>query len=241
MAGWMNHFMELIASLPGSVAEDLFIDPFSLFFLMALVAFMISAISIYRPYKLNALLLILVILGIRSAQKEYTMDHSSEIQVAHFNGGSLVTFREGKRADHYIFSGDTVTVARIHAYIDRTWRRARMQNQVLGMLAAEQVEGNVSCCRPLARGLSLLGNDNLSGLVVSGRGNPFDGKFPCVRAPDFILLCNGAGNPGFLQELPADTRIIIDGSNIRSNAVALRISDIYVHRTDLNGAFLMHW
>lgn len=209
LAGWMNRVMEVVSSMPGAVAGDLYMDRAGCVFFMALTGLVISAVVRWRASIITGFLLVMVLILYDGAGKTCRLIHSSELVVAHFNGGSLVSIREGVRADHYVYAADSMTFAWMQEYLDRTWRRDRLRNHLYRLHDTASVAGSVTSSRKIARGISLIGNDRLSLMVVSGTAGDDHGEVPswsalcnragscalrCDRTPDFILLCNGAAS-----------------------------------------------
>jgi len=242
LAGWMNRVMEYVSSIPGAVAGNLHIDRAECLFFMILVGLVISAITRWRGSLLTRFFLVIALVLIDNAGKTCRLIHTSEMVAAHFTGGSLVTFREGIRADHYIYAADSVTFVRMNEYLCRTWGRVRLRNHLFILHDTISAEGSVTCSRMLAPGIRIIGNDHLSGLVVSGTGSPVHDAVAGEWIPDFILLCNGAGSGGTgIMEIPAGTCLIIDGSNIRRWVAPQYITTGNAHLTGDRGAFILRW
>ncbi len=249
MAGLMTRIMEIIAALPGAVVSELQLERISLCLLMVSLLFLFLVVNkssrLYR-YLLAGSLFLLLLSGSLS---RYNSRYSSEMVIAHFNRASMVTFREGARADHYLWQYDTTSINYMNQYIGMAWNRHLYENRVFIIDGPVAARGAVSGCIPLSSGIWYAGNDQIKGCLISGlpgeqqliRTAAFWECFRPLRK-DFMLL---SGEPGDFQIPPlplvGETDLIADGSNRRWYVERLKITRDKLYNTRQQGAFMKRW
>ncbi|MCK4747439.1 MAG: ComEC family competence protein, partial [Bacteroidales bacterium] len=214
LAGIMNRTMEFVSSIPGSVIGNLYLDKPSLGLYMMMVV-LITMILYDRTRLSRYLFLLLLSLSLAwSSLSRYQTAGTSELVVAHFNGGSLVTFREGFQLDHYQWCRDAEILIYMERYLELAWGERRFRNTIYPLTGNDPVSGTISGCIPLGKGMWLLGNNVSRGLTINGSINQITMEsLPDIQG-DFILI---SGEPRFT--LPAKSLAysgsdwIIDGSN----------------------------
>jgi competence protein ComEC len=238
----MNRSMELIASIPGATLEDLYLDQLNLLLLMIIV-FLVMYVLNYRITLPRYILLFMVsALLAWSSWNRYNGLQTAELVVLHFNGCSLVTFREGRHVDHYYRCRDSTGFAYMSQYMATTWDSRRFETCTFEICDSMQIEGTISGCCPIDRDLWLLGNDRIKGWMVTGSSGQDHMHLLADRQADFILL---SGEPR-LQNLSErggmfQCDLIVDGSNRMWYTRGLEIHNEPIHFTSHHGAYLKRW
>jgi competence protein ComEC len=248
LAAWLNGAMEAVASIPGAVVTDLHMDPLCIFLLMVILFLGVTALDGKRKPALLSALFVLSILLIRSTQLELSRSATDQLVIAHFRNGSLVTFREGRKVDHYIWCSDPSVVASMDRYLAGTWNRRNFEVSVItvnnagsGEEPACTVSGGISCCSRIGPGTWLAGNRERKGLVIIGTGNEGLSVIPFISGLDFVLL---SGEPP-LTPAAADRlfkgpwQVVADGSCGARYRSLLRAPPERIHDTHSRGAFMM--
>ena len=143
--------------------------------------------------------------------------------------------------DHYIFSGDAQTLARMDQYLTAVWDGRRFEMSVISpnIGSPEPGElGGTSCVLRLCPGIWLIGNSRIRGLVMEG--SPAMDALGILSGldPDFILL---SGEP-FLNrpgELPEGGGLVLDGSSRSWYSGELLKAGLRFHNTAIHGAFVL--
>jgi hypothetical protein len=182
-------------------------------------------------------------MGVWQASNRIARSELTEVQVAHFRGGSLLSIREGRVVDHYIFSGDPITIARMDQYLSATCGGRHLEMSVIcpnkGSLGQEE-PGGCSSVIGLSSGIWLIGNSRIGGLVMEG--SPAEETLTILSGldPDFILL---SGEPLLygLSELPEGGRLVVDGSSRSWYSGKLLKSGLRFHNTATHGAFVLQY
>ncbi len=247
MAQLMNRFMEEVASLPGAVIGDLYMERFNLVLLMGILLLAMVALNIRSRLPRYLLAGIISMSLIWNAWFRYRILHSSEMMITHFYRSSLVSFREGFQVDHYCWYGDSVSLHYMDKYRLSVWSKRMYENQLFEMKKMIPVNGKISLCIPVVPGIWTLGNDHTRGLVITGDlREPWD-FFSGYRS-DFVLF---SGNPP-TRNLPEELfelhcTLVIDGSNSSwflpgfTRWSSGRKLTGRLHHTLLDGAFLKRW
>lgn len=235
----LNLTMEVVASMPGSVITNLSMSSMNLVLLMILLLFVMmlprdpTHLSGYLSVALFSILLI------SSSHSRLNALYSSEFVVAHFNKGSLVTFREGACVDHYQLAGSRETEEMMEQYVDMVWNSYRYRCKYIKPGEDTIAYGSVSQCRKVGEGIWMLGNNSLRGGVISGtfKGGEFR-AFGEVTL-NFILLSEEP-DVGRLKEDPG-LDIIIDGSNRSWYTRNSEQKYKGIYHTDKKGAYRVRW
>lgn len=238
----MNRSMELIASIPGATLEDLHLDQLNLFLLMIIV-FLVMYVLNYR-FTLPRYILLFMVSALLAwnSWSRFNRVRTAELVVLHFNGCSLVTFREGRHVDHYYRCRDSTGFTYMSQYMATTWDNRRFETCTFEICDSVQIEGAISGCSPIDRDLWVLGNDRINGWMISGSHGQDHMHLLADRQPDFILL---SGEPR-LQNLSERGEmfrcdLIADGSNRWWYIRQLELEKETIHTTRHQGAYLKRW
>ena len=246
----LNHTVSFIGSLPGSVIGNLYMDRTGMLLLMMLIVLVISILHDRRNLFRYLLMAQLVLILGRNSWSRYQTFHSSEVVAAHFNGGSLLIFREGACVESYIWTGNPRVADRMVRYMEKSWSyrfygSATFHQNGSGCReesVSGSKEGVVSACRSLCRGAWLVGNDRIRGLVLSGLFNPADVPLLRGRKWDFILLSGEPDVASRIEDLLSPgTLVIVDGSNSHLFAEGLGPHRGQLHETLRRGAYAERW
>lgn len=242
LASLMNQSMEMVASIPGSVIDHLYLDITSLCLIMIMIFLGIVVLNERTTfYRYILLFMVCSVLGWTS-WKRYASYHTSEFIVAHFNGGSLVTFREGLCVDHYLWYRDPQSVIYMDQYIESVWGNGRYDCRKYDLSDVQLHQGSVSVCRPVDRGAWMLGNNRIHGLVISDSFGPDHERILAGNTGDFILLSGEPRNLRILDNpLPANCHLIVDGSNRGWYTRRFETLTDQIHITRQHGAYLKRW
>jgi len=242
LGGLMNQSMEIVASLPGSVIDHLYLDRTSMYLIVTLI--FLGIVLLYDRTTISRHLMLLMAFAVLcwSSWSRYSSFHSSEFVVAHFNGGSLVTFRVGIRVDHYKWCRDPKTAVYMDQYVESVWGKRRYGIHTWDMCDSLQQKGSGSGCQQVDRGIWILGNNRFKGLVVTGSFRPDHLKITTGNPGDFILLLGEPRLAGLLEiPLSSGCSLIVDGSNRRWYSNLLKTFYDRVHITSDHGAYLKRW
>ncbi len=241
LGGMMNSSMEAIASIPGSVVGNLFMDPLNAVLCMILV--ILAILWIRRPggSLFNLFLLTLVLIFVQNTRINTCLQRTNQASVAHFRKSSLVTIREGLVVDHYIWCSDPASWNYMNKYIKTAWGRGCYKVSVIKVseVSSGQVHGGISSCIQLSPGVWTVGNGGVRGIVITGEGDvEHTGILPEPGA-DFLLL---SGEPNLSDGhgttlFPGSWDLIADGSN--RGWYGNRLLDLaeQVHLTGEKGAY----
>ncbi len=239
----LNSLMEFIASFPGSVVTGLYTDRVITLMLMIILFLLILFLNSRKRAAICLSIAALCFMGLWQASESLTRLQSAEAQVAHFRGGSLLSIREGGVVDHYIFSGDPVTIARMDQYLSLSCGGRRFEMSVIspnkGSPGQEEL-GGASCAIGLSPGIWLVGNSRIRGLVMEGSPAAETVMLLSGLDPDFILL---SGEPllNGLSELPNGGSLVLDGSSRSWYSLKLLKAGLRFHNTATHGAFVMQY
>ncbi|MEN8158133.1 MAG: ComEC/Rec2 family competence protein [Bacteroidota bacterium] len=218
LGGLMNSSMEAIASIPGSVLGNLFMDPLYAVLCMILVTITILWISKPGGALSTLFLLTLVLIFAHNTRIHTSLQSTNQASVAHFRKSSLVTIREGLVVDHYIWCSDPASWNYMDRYIKTAWGRGCYKVSVIRVSetpSGQQLHGGITSCIELSPGVWTVGNEGVRGMVITGEGDVGHPGFLPEPGADFLLL---SGEP----DLPAghgttllsgSWDLIADGSN----------------------------
>lgn len=242
MGNVMNRSMEFVASIPGAVIGELSLDQMSLFMLMA-VLFMGIIMLNYRSTfpRYGIIFLFSVMLGWTSWSR-YNRLHSAEMIVSHFNGCSLVTFREGLQVDHYSWYRGGSTNTYMDQFKSMTWNSRRYETRSIETGDSVHMQGVISTCRLVAPGLWIVGNDRIKGWVITALPGEDHLDILSDRPGDFILLsCEPRIRKSFVYEGAVSCDLIVDGSNRNWYIRQMKRREEPIHFTGHQGAYLKRW
>lgn len=249
LASLMNRFMDLLSSLPAAVLDDLHLNRAKL---LAWLLILVLAIIFLHGRRRIPVFLLMLLVSVTMAWNSLSAlkrRSSSELVISHFRGASMITFREGKKVNHYCWYSDSTSRFYMKAFRDAYWSRRIFKNQLYEPEKSQQYTGSISACIPLAEGAWCLGGGACGGLLLSHGVNPgiweaalADSMQDQVWRPDFILL---SGEPHLdltHQDMwMSDAVLVIDGSN-RSKfqeRIAGKLDRVYL--TDRSGAYMKRW
>jgi competence protein ComEC len=235
----LNLTMEVVASIPGSVIANLSLSGLNLTLLMTLllVVMMLPGDRIHLSGYLFVILFSVLLFS--TSRNRFNTLHSSELVVAHFNGGSLVTFREGIHVDHYLLAGKPDTEKQMEKYVDLVWNKYRYRSRYMQAGEHPNSQGFVSRCCTIGKGIWMLGNNNLRGCVISGALN--EGNLDVLAGwPINFILLSDEPDLGKLTER-AGLDIIIDGSNRDWYAGKAELKYNKIYLTGKRGAYRLRW
>ena len=239
----LNSLMELIASFPGSVVTELYTDRVTTLTLMIILFLLILFLNTRKRAAICLSIVAFCFMGVWQASNRIARSQLTEAQVAHFRGGSLLSVREGGVVDHYIFSSDPVTIARMDQYLSAACGGRHFEMSVIcpdkGSPGQEE-PGGCSSVIGLSSGIWLIGNSRIRGLVMEG--SPAKETLTILSGldPDFILL---SGEPLLygLSELPEGGRLVLDGSSRSWYSGKLLKTGLSFHNTATHGAFVLQY
>lgn len=235
----LNFTMETVASIPGSVIANLGLSSLNLTLLMTLLL-VVMMLPGDRTHLSRYLFVILFsLLLFTTSRNRFNTLYSSELVVAHFNDGSLVTFREGIHVDHYQLAGNPDTEKQMDKYVDLAWNKYRYRSRYIQPGVDSISQGFVSQCCTIGQGAWMLGNNNLQGCVISGSLK--EGNLDVfTEGPINFILLSAEPDVGKLKE-HAGLDIIIDGSNRDwyTGKAELKYNKIYL--TGKRGAYRLRW
>jgi len=243
LAFLINFSVEWVASVPGGVVTDLNLHATKLCLWMGIICTVMVIMNHRMALSRYVLIALLSALLCWTARGRYLHAHSSEFVIGHFNHSSIITFREGKKVDHYCLYRDSAAFNYLEQYAAQNWSRRSFQTRMIELESLGSVKGDISDCKGLTPGMWLLGNDRIKGWVISGTPEPFTGF-----GVDFVLL---SGNPPFshipLELLKSSGEVILDGSNSSWYvSVIERVKEknqygFISYNTGEHGAYLKRW
>jgi len=209
LAFLINFSVEWVASIPGGVVTDLNLHKTNLCLWMGIICTMMVILNHRMALARYFLIGLLSASLCWTARGRYLRTHSSELVIGHFNHASIVTFREGKKVDHYCLYRDSAAFHYLEQYTSQNWNRRNFQTSIIELGSMDSMKGAISDYNVMTPGVWLLGNDRIKGWVISGTPEPFTGI-----GGDFVLL---TGNPPLshlpLELLRSSGEVILDGSN----------------------------
>jgi competence protein ComEC len=176
----MNRVMEFVSSVPGSVIGHLFLDPVCLALALSVFFLVILILNARSRWPFFILMLAVSMILVHSATARFSCARSRQFMIAHFNGGSMVTFRQGFFVDHYIWCRDPGNVAYMDRYLEIAWGRRCYESSVIwingsvklenaeGESVTDKLSGSISTCYSIVPGIWLVGNNGQNCLVVAG-------------------------------------------------------------------------
>ena len=161
----------------------------------------------------------------------------------------MVTLQEGKRVDHYCWYRDSSSLDYMQKYRSDAWSRRIYQNHLHEVGESTHIDGSVSTCIELTRGVWSVGNNKVSFWVVTGPVKdtlsakwPFDFAWTGWNPPEFILL---SGEPKVLNLdfLAPDSAIelLMDGSSRNWYSERMHARQVRIHDTERQGAYVKRW
>ena len=248
LARLMNRSMEYLSSLPGAVQSGLQLDKFSL--LIWLMILLLGIIALYGRRRILYLLgLLITALLLGSAYSVLKRRSSSELVIAHFNGSSMLSVREGTWVDHYCWYRDSSSREFMKTYRTLNWSSRTYINYLCEVEEGHRAAGRISTCIQVAGGAWLFGGCRYQGLVLTAYVDEhlWDcvyGDSACYRAerPDFVLL---SGEP-VMEGLQGDSwmtkvDLLIDGSNRSWYKERFKAEEDRIYLTDEYGAYVKRW
>ncbi len=209
LAFLINFSVERVASIPGGVVTDLNLQTITLCLWMGVVFTLMIILNHKMALARYFLIGLLSALLCYTARDRYLCTHSSELVIGHFNQASIITFREGKKVDHYCLCRDSAAFHYLEKYTSQNWSRRSFQTRMIELGRQNSAKGVISDCKEVTPGVWLLGNDRIKGWVIAGASEPIFGF-----GLDFVLL---SGNPPLrniaLELLNSSGEVILDGSN----------------------------
>jgi competence protein ComEC len=241
-ADLMNHAMELVAGLPGAVIRDLQPDRVTL--ILLLVATLLGVLSIMdrKHWPRYGLMLAIAAINSWGTITCHMRKHSSLLLVTHFNRGSQILISQGKWMDCYRFSGDSVVIAGMDHYISNSWGSMIVNIMDINTIESPSHHGTVSACHPVADGCWLVGNDHITGWMVTGAARKTFLELVFQHPGSFIVL---SGNARVSHELTGKllkvNRVIADGSNSNWYVEQMKGRIHLLHVTAEQGAYTAAW
>jgi len=249
LAYLMNLSMEAVASLPGALLEERHLSFGMLIFWMLLLCMSMLAIQGRSRLPGYLVLFIISLMLFRCAWTHAYRSRTSQLVLCHFRGASMVSLREGDRVDHYFWYSDSSSFSYMQDYRSVAWSRQVYQNHLLEAGDSARIQGSVSACIKLARGVWSVGNDQIVFWVVTKahNGNHLVKMLSeCAETggnwPDFVLL---SGEPKVLnlELLPPGLplKLVLDGSNRNWYRERMHASLVPIHDTEKLGAYVKRW
>ncbi len=238
----MNRSMEIIASIPGARIDHLQLDHWSLymFLIILILAMYMLNYRITLPRYIFWFLIAALLLW--SSWTRYRELHKAELAILHFSGCSLVTFREGYHVDLYFRCGNRSGYTYMNHYIASTWDKRRFKTHTFDISDSAQNQGIITSCNPIAEDLLMVGNDQISGWIISGSYGHDYMDLLAERQGDFILF---SGEPPMLNSRDhtrlAQFDLIVDGSNRKWYTRQMELEKVPIHFTRYQGAYLKEW
>jgi competence protein ComEC len=240
LARLMNRSMEYLSSLPGAVLGDLQLDPPDLLVWLLVMLLGLMAMHGRSRFPGYLVLLLLSIVLVWNAFTSLERRSGSSMVITHFRGASMLSLRVGEHVDHYCWYRDTGSVAYLEAYRELAWNRRIYGNRVLEVDSLDQVDGRISSCLRLRKGIWLVGADGINGLIItSGCADRFPGS---ACRSDFILL-SGEPPVDCIQPLLGleELLIVMDGSNRKWYKERILALGKQIYLTDQEGALVKRW
>ncbi len=243
LAFLINFSVEWVASIPGGVVTDLNLHTTMLCLWMGIICTMMVILN-HRMALARYLLIGLLSASLCwAARVSYLRTHSSELVIGHFNHASIITFREGKKVDHYCLYRDSAAFHYLEQYTSQNWCSRSFQTSMIELVSMDSVKGAISACNLMTPGVWLLGNDWIKGWIISGTTELLFGF-----GADFVLL---TGNPPLshisLELLNSSGEVILDGSNrnwympVIEQYKEENMCLFKAYKTGEHGAYLKRW
>lgn len=238
----MNRSMEFVASIPGALIRDLYLDRLGLIMLMVIV-FLCTVLLNYRSaFPRFAIMFVISGMLVWSSWTRYIRLHTAELVVSHFSGGSLVTIREGSHVDHYTWVRDKAATTTMDRFKAVTWDKRRYDVCSTEIANNTCVGGVISFCKQAAPGLWTLGNDQINGWVITGPMGRETMEMIADQQGDFILLsCEPQIRNTHLLERLDSCELIVDGSNRNWFIRQMEGFGGVIYFTSHQGAYLKRW
>jgi hypothetical protein len=243
LAFLINFSVERVASIPGGVVTDLNLHTIELSLWMGIICTIMVILNHRMALARYFLIGLLSVSFCWTARVSYLRIHSSELVIGHFYHASIITFREGKKVDHYCLYRDSAAFHYLEQYTSQNWCRRSFQTIMIELGNPDSLKGAISDCRVLTPGVWLLGNDLIKGWLISGTTELFFGF-----GADFVLL---TGNPSLshipLELLNSSGEVILDGSNrnwyipVIERFKKENMCLFTEYRTGEHGAYLKRW
>ncbi|MCK5067578.1 MAG: ComEC family competence protein [Bacteroidales bacterium] len=249
LARLMNLTMEAMAAMPGALLEGLHLSSEMLILWMAILCLLMLAVERRSRFPGYMVLFMISVLLVWSAWTLGYRRRTSEMDICHFRGASMVTIREGDRVDHYCWYRDSSSVGYMQQYRSDVWSRRIYRNLMHEVGDSACFRGSVSECIALDHGVWIVGNDHFGGWVVSGQVNGsqpakllYDSAVTGLKSPDFILL---SGEPSGLtlkaKPSGSDIDLVMDGSNRSWYRERMHAKWDRIHDTERHGAYVKRW
>lgn len=240
--GIMNSFVEVMASLPGSVLGGLHVDRCISIALMILIFLLILFLSRKHRAALYTAVLLLCIMAAWTAESKHSTLLSSETRISHFRGGSLITFRVGFKVDHYILTDEPQAVSYMDRYLSSVWGKRSYEVSVIRIAepgSPSTLSGGISCACEITQGVFLLGNNETCAVVISGLYHGTIPEIPEGLNPCFILLSDEPAlfHTTFPSKYPL---LVADGSNRKWYTEKLQERALSFYNTASQGAFVLY-
>jgi hypothetical protein len=188
------------------------------------------------------MLLIASLWVVHSAFQTLRTGRTRDIQILHFQGGSLVTIRQGQHVDAYMKGCDSTVVARMERYLDEVWRPSLFRIRKIPLCDTVPAAGSCSVCCPVSAGVWRTGNGEMGGWIISG--TPGNAAWERIRhhPGSFILLTGEPRIPSRgLDDLIMLTEVIADGSNRNWFVERMEAHHPSIHATRVRGAYVESW
>jgi competence protein ComEC len=249
LARLMNLTMEAVAAIPGALLEDMHLSLGMLVLWMILLSLSMLALQGRSRLPASLVLFVFSVVMLWSAWNLASRRRTSELVLGHFRGASMVTLREGDRVDHYCWYRDSSSLAYMQNYRSDAWSRRIYLNHLHMMGDSAYMQGSVSACIELTRGIWSVGNDQFCFWVVTKPVKnihlalrPLDTAGTGMNRPDFILL---SGEPEVfnLEVLASGSAIdlVVDGSSRTWYRESIHSRQTRIHDTEVQGAYVKEW
>ena len=238
----MNRFMEFVASIPGALIRDLYLDRLGLIMLMVIVFLCTVLLSYRSTFPRFAIMFVISGMLVWSSWTRYIRLHTAELVVSHFSGGSLVTIREGSHVDHYTWARDKAGTTTMDRFKAVTWDKRRYDVCSTEIANNRCFGGVISFCKQASPGLWTLVNDQINGWVITGPMGKETMEMIADQQGDFILLsCEPQIRNTHLLERLVSCELIVDGSNRNWFIRQMEGFGGAIYFTSQQGAYLKRW
>jgi len=237
LARILNGFMEIIAAWPASVIGGIYPGLITVLLLQTVLLALLLAIYQKRRAGFYPVAVLLLLLLALSPAQRWKQVSDSYMVVQHLYGGTLLTFREGLKLDHFLWIEEEDRVVRADRLLESCWGDRRFERSVIRPLSGMNNPGAVSSCLCLSEGLWLVGNEASKVAVITKRLSPAQWEQLRALLPDVVVL---SGEPrleaGYMKGpgLP----VVMDGSCRRWYAARLERGGVHFHNTAEEGAFM---
>lgn len=161
IAGLMNLVMKLVAELPVSLLGGLKLEPWTVVALLILLFLIQQLLQEYTVRRVVLCLGLSCFLLFAYSFKRLAFDSSSDLSVADFRGATVISVREGREIDHFVWRGDSAANSYMHAYLQGYGGR-KVSTCFVEPVDGEPCAGKVAIAIPVDHGLWFLGNDGNS-------------------------------------------------------------------------------